>query len=60
VGLNEPGQHVATPGVDDPIVTTVGVDTTDGFNSPIPNRHVARHDVEAIVHREDRAGADEK
>ncbi len=58
VRLNQSRQHIPAAGVDDPIVTSAGIDTTDRFNPTIPDRHVARHDVQAIVHGEDGAGAD--
>ena len=55
-----PGSTYPPPRVDRPGRASVRIDTTDRGDPPIADRHVARHDVEAIVHREDDAAADEQ
>ena len=57
VRLDEPRQDIAAAGVDDAIVRTGQVGPDSG-NAAITDRHVAVDDVEAVVHRQDRAAAD--
>ena len=59
VRLNEPRQDVSAARVDDAVVRLVDV-RADRRDAAVPDRHVAFDDVEAIVHGEDGAAADEE